>query len=361
MKFSVIIPCFNHAHFIDESISSLISQTYANWEAIIINDGSVDDTAEIADSWCKKDTRIKLISTANNGLSSARNTGIEFSTGEIISLLDADDKYEPNHLSLLIHEFYQKSDIVFTGYTYFSISTTIQHTVRLDEGINFSNILYGNIVPPVAVAFRRSILNISGYFDTSLKSAEDWDLWIRCLKVGASLGISKEPSALYRISANSMSRQFSTMYEALKNVSIQAYTFDCRISIDYSLNKNLVSFNFDSIKKHLLLCIGVAIVQNKISVAIDIFKKEMETFNLTFNSNDFKYFCSYLSFRYYISKDDLTWIFETLHPQFLSFFTQLSLPGLDINKTMNQVFSIHNKIRNKQKWGFISPLVNRIS
>jgi hypothetical protein len=205
------------------------------------------------------------------------------------------------------------------------------------------------------------MLKIAGTFDTSLKSAEDWDLWIRFFKVGSLLGISENSSALYRISANSMSRQFLTMYEALKNVSIQAYTFDFRISIDYPLNKNIFSYNFDSIKKHLLLCIGVAIVQNKISLAIDIFKKEMETFNLTFNSNDFKYFCSYLSFRYHVSKEDLKWVFETLHPQFLAFFQELKLPGLDINDTMSVVFSIHNKLRNKQKWGLLSPLVNRIS
>jgi glycosyltransferase involved in cell wall biosynthesis len=361
LKVSIIIPCFNQAQYLDEAISSLIFQTFSNWEAIIVNDGSTDNTIEIAEYWCRKDDRVKIVSTLNKGLAYARNIGIELTSGEYIALLDSDDKYQLNHLESLLSIFNKGSDIVFTGYTYFDNTTNVHYSVQLDKSTKFEEILHGNIVPPVAVAFRRSVLNMSGYFDTSLKSAEDWDLWIRCLKVGASLGISKEPSALYRISANSMSRQFSTMYEALKNVSIQAYTFDCRISIDYPLNKNIVSINFDSIKKHLLLCIGVAIVQNKISFAIDIFKNEMVTFNLTFKSNDFKYFCSYLSFRYHVSKDDLKWVFETLHPQFLSFFTQLSLPGLDINKTMKEVFSIHNKIQIKQQWGFLSPLVNRIS
>ncbi len=361
MKFSIIIPSYNHGIFLTDSIKSLISQSYTNWEAIIVNDGSIDNTIEIGNYWCKKDSRIKLISVSNNGLSSARNTGIEFSTGEYIALLDADDKYKFNHLESLLNFFQTGSDIVFTSYTYFSNSTNINHTVSLNKSIIFSQILDGNIVPPVAVAFKRSIFEFSGGFDTSLKSAEDWDLWIRCYKIGCCLGISEDSSAYYRISPNSMSRQFLTMYEALKNVSLQAYAIDYRISIEHLLNRSLANQNFESIKNNLLLCIGVAILQNKNSIAVDLFRQEMEMFQFKFKSTDFKYLCSYLSFRYHVSKEDLKWVFETLHPQFLAFFHELKLPGLDINDTMSVVFSIHNKIRNKQKWGLFSTLVNRIS
>jgi glycosyltransferase involved in cell wall biosynthesis len=339
----------------------LISQSYTNWEAIIVNDGSTDNTIEIGDYWCKKDSRIKLISVSNNGLSSARNTGIEFSTGEYIALLDADDKYKFTHLESLLNVFQNGSDIVFTGYTYFSDSTLINHSVRLNKSLNFQQILDGNIVPPVAVAFKRDFFNLSSGFDTSLKSAEDWDLWIQFYKLGCCLGISEDSSALYRISPNSMSRQFLTMYQALKNVSLQAYVIDSRISIEYPLNKTLELQNFESIKKNLLLCVGVAILQNKNSIAIDLFRRDMEMFKFTFVNTDFKYLCSYLSFRYHVSKEDLTWVFKSLHPQFLAFFQELSLPGINIKDTMKEVFSIHNKIRNKQKWGFLSPLVNRIS
>lgn len=361
MKYSIIIPCYNHGIFLTDSINSLISQSYNNWEAIIINDGSTDNTIEIADYWCKKDSRIKLISVSNNGLSSARNTGINYSTGEYIALLDADDKFEFNHLQSLLNVFQAGSDIVFTGYKYFSDSTLINHSVRLNKSINFQHILDGNIVPPVAVAFKRSIFEFSGGFDTSLKSAEDWDLWIRFYKIGFCLGISDESSALYRISPNSMSRHFLTMYEALKNVSLQAYSIDYRISLEFPLNRSISHNNFDSIKKNLLLCLGVAILQNKISIAVDLFKRETEMFDFDFEIGDFKYLCSYLSFRYHVSKEDLNWVFETLHPQFFVFFQELNLPELDIKDTMKEVFSIHYKIRNKYKWGILSPLVNRIS
>ena len=361
MKFSVIIPCYNHGIFLSDAINSLITQSYNNWEAIIVNDGSTDRTLEISNYWCNKDSRVKLISVSNNGLSSARNVGIKNSTGELIAMLDADDKYEFNHLQSILNVFQTGFEIVFTGYKYFSDTTFINHSVLLSKSINFQQILDGNIVPPVAVAFKRSIFEFSGGFDTSLKSAEDWDLWIRLYKIGSSLGISEESSALYRISPNSMSRQFLIMYDALKSVSIQAYSFDDRISIEHPLNKTYINKNSDSIKKNLLLCLGVAILQNKNSIAINLIRREIEIFQFTFKSTDFKYLCSYLSFRYHVSKIDLKWVFEILYPQFLAFFKELNLPDLDINKTMKEVFSIHNKILNKQKWGFLSPLVNRIS
>jgi len=361
LTFSIIIPCFNQGQFLDDSIFSLISQSYTNWEAIIVNDGSTDKTVEIADKWIKKDSRIKLVSQSNNGLSSARNSGIEFSSGEYIALLDADDKYEKDHLLSLLPFFQQGCDVVFTGYSYFSSTKAINHSVRLNKSINFDQILHGNIVPPVAVAFKRSIIQISGGFDESLNSAEDWDLWIRFYKIGASLSISEDPTVHYRISDNSMSRQFLTMYKSLKHVSMQAYDIDTRISTQHLLNKNLPITPFDSIKKHLLLCLGVGILQNKKSIAIDLLKQEMNAFQLSFNYCDFRYLCSYLSFRYHVSRQDLNWVFSTLYPQFHDFFTELNLPGLNIEKAMNEVFSIHMKQSVKQKWGFLSPIVNRFS
>jgi hypothetical protein len=360
LKISIIIPCFNQAQYLDEAISSLILQTFSNWEAIIVNDGSTDNTIEIADYWCKKDDRLQIVTYSNKGLSSARNSGIELTSGEYIALLDSDDKYQFNHLESLLSVFNTGSDIVFTGYTYFKNASEVHYSVQLNEYTKFEEILHGNIVPPVAVAFRRSILKNSGAFDTSLRSAEDWDLWIRCFKTGSKLGISKGSSVFYRISNNSMSRQFLTMYESLKNVSLQAYAIDPRISFDHPLNKNYEN-KFNSIKKHLLLCLGVAIIQNKKSLAINILRQEMEVFQLKFKSKDFKYFCSYLSFRYHVSKDDLNWVFETLYPQYFDFFQELRLPELNIKDSMREVFSIHTKIRNKQRWGFLSPLINRFS
>ena len=361
MLFSVIIPCYNQAHFLNEALSSLVAQKYSNWEAIIVNDGSIDNTFEVSDAWCKKDSRIKYISTSNNGLSAARNTGINFSDGEYISLLDADDKYAVTHLESMSKILNDGFDIVFSGYSYFTDNLPNCHTVHLDKDLQFQQILKGNLVPPVSVALKKSVLLQTGGFDVFLKSAEDWDLWIRIYKVNARLGISDSATAFYRISSNSMSRQFLIMYNSLKHVFLQAHQLDLRLSPDFLRNRENKHISFDPIKRYLLMCLGVAIVQNKISTALDIFRQETAEFGINYTPEDFRLMCSYLSFRYNISKSDVKWVFLKLYPRFKDFFNQLDVSGLDKEKALSEVFSIHQKKLVRLKWGFLSPIVNRLS
>ena len=88
---SIIIPCYNHAQYLDVTLSSVINQTFSNWECIIVNNGSEDDTKIIAAKWCEKDSRFKYVEQENKGVSAARNKGIRISKGEFILPLDADD------------------------------------------------------------------------------------------------------------------------------------------------------------------------------------------------------------------------------------------------------------------------------
>ena len=95
---SIIVPCYNQAHFLNEVLQSVLDQSYSNWECIIVNDGSPDNTEEIALVWCTKDKRFRYVKKENGGLSSARNAGITISQGEYILPLDADDKIYPSYL-----------------------------------------------------------------------------------------------------------------------------------------------------------------------------------------------------------------------------------------------------------------------
>jgi hypothetical protein len=232
----------------------------------------------------------------------------------------------------------------------------------LDSKLNFNRILSGNIVPPVAVIFRSSMLNLTGLLDTSLISTgtEDWDLWIRFYKIGAKLGIVKNATAFYRISNDSMSRQFITMYNALKTVSLRVYKFDSRISSQYIYNTEDIKLSEQSIKRSLLMCLGVGIVQEKYDSAADLFKIENDIFGFKYIPSDFRFMCSYLNFRYYNSKKDIDWVFYVLKPRFQKFLNEINLEGINKKEALNEIFAIHNKIRNKQKWGFLSPLVNRL-
>ena len=89
--FSIIIPCYNQAHFLPDCLESLVNPSFSNWEAIVVNDGSTDNTNEVAKSYCLKDNRIRIIQKENGGLSSARNKGIENANGSRLIFLDSDD------------------------------------------------------------------------------------------------------------------------------------------------------------------------------------------------------------------------------------------------------------------------------
>jgi glycosyltransferase involved in cell wall biosynthesis len=97
---SVVIPCYNHAGFLAKAVESVVNQTFTDWECIIVNDGSHDDTAQVAESltWKYLDKKINIITQANHGLPTARNAGIKASKGRYILPLDADDLIHPEML-----------------------------------------------------------------------------------------------------------------------------------------------------------------------------------------------------------------------------------------------------------------------
>lgn len=359
--FSIIIPCYNQAHFLQDSLSGVLAQSFQDWEAIVVNDGSSDNTNQLASEWIAKDSRIKLFTQPNQGLSAARNAGIQVSTGKYIALLDADDKFGSEYLSQAVIHLDQGSDLVFCGYTYFNAGGSIHKQVSLSPHLDFSEILSRNLLPPVSVTFNKKVLDLTGNFDTSLKSAEDWDLWIRMYKCDVRLSVIPECLVYYRISADSMSRQAFMMYAALKKVAHRSLIADPRlsgcnnlsISGRYSLTENL--------KKSLMLCMGVAVIQGRIHDAVEFIRNEAEACNMTFVPEDFASMCSYLSFRYSVNDDDINWVFQTLMPQFDQFFIELNWPGLDKSKSLQYVFAIHRKIRNRKKWGIFSPLINQFS
>lgn len=102
---SIIVPCYNQAEYLDECLQSVLDQTYYNWECIIVNDGSSDNTEIVAQQWLNKDGRFKYSAKENAGLSLARNTGIANTNGEFILPLDADDKIGKDYCTKAIEVF----------------------------------------------------------------------------------------------------------------------------------------------------------------------------------------------------------------------------------------------------------------
>ena len=203
---SIIVPCYNHAHFLDEALQSVLNQTYLNWECIIVNDGSPDNTEQVAQKWCKKDNRFSYIEKKNGGLSSARNAGIKISHGEFILPLDADDILHELFLSKLVPVLEKnKSLAIVSCYSkfFFFKKENIVHELK-PVGTTYHAILFENSLIATSLYRKKCWEEVSGYDENMKNGFEDWEFWIAITKSGWNYEIVEEFLFFYRKQKNSM-------------------------------------------------------------------------------------------------------------------------------------------------------------
>lgn len=207
-KVSIITPLYNGERFVAKTIESVLAQTYQDWEMIVVNDGSKDNGPSIVEEYCKKDSRIQLVSQPNGGSAAARNNGIRRASGRYIALLDADDVWMPFFLESQLALMNEKNAVLVYG----------SH-LRIDE--NDKEILKPFIVPD-KVDYRAmlktcSISCLTGLYDTkpygkvylredfrSLR--DDYVFWLEIIKkCGIAYG-NKRVVGAYRILGHSTSR-----------------------------------------------------------------------------------------------------------------------------------------------------------
>lgn len=209
-KVSVIMPSFNAAQTICVAVESVLGQTFQNWELLVINDGSTDNTLDVMAQF--NDRRISLITQVNQGVAAARNAGLKQASGEYIAFLDSDDLWLPAKLEKQVSLLAQSGDclgLVYTKHRGFTEDPSRSFSMDVDASIGYDNdlhrLLIMDYVPTLTVMMRASLISEIGYFREDLRGTEDWDYWIRAVKFS---GISRvnEELALYRISQNSLSR-----------------------------------------------------------------------------------------------------------------------------------------------------------
>ncbi|MDN3676705.1 glycosyltransferase family 2 protein [Flavobacterium paronense] len=201
---SVIIPCYNQAHFLSDALHSILEQTYNNWECIIVNDGSPDNTETIAQDWCKKDDRFKYLYKENGGLSSARNYGINVAKGEYIVTLDADDKYEKTFLSKGVEILDNNKKIgVVSSWGYRFVGTVYSELFKPD-GKNLNDFLFKNAAIGTSLFRKQCWIEVQGYDENMKRGYEDWEFYIRVGKKGWEIKIIEEPLFFYRQNPVSM-------------------------------------------------------------------------------------------------------------------------------------------------------------
>ncbi len=209
-KVSVIIPAYNAMTYFPKTIESVLQQTFTDFEVIIVNDGSSDGIEEWVNTIT--DNRVKLISQKNQGAATARNTGIAHAKGEYIAFLDSDDLWEPSKLEKQVYCLENNPDIglVYAWISSIDANGNSRGKIYANhiEGNVWEKLIEENIVRSCSAAMlRRECFEKLGVFDTNLKFAEDWEMWIR-IATSYSFAVIKEPLVCYRHHPNNKSRNY---------------------------------------------------------------------------------------------------------------------------------------------------------
>lgn len=202
---SIITPCYNGEKYISETIESVIAQTYLNWEMIIVDDGSVDNSAEVVNRYISKDPRIKLIQQANAGSAAARNNGIRRAEGQYIALLDADDLWHSDFLKKQI-AFMKNKDAICVCCSYRRIdeqSKEIMHPTYAKEVITTKDMRVMNYIGCLSGLYDTT-RHGKIYLKESLKSIrDDYAYWYDIVALENRAYGNNEILADYRVLSNS--------------------------------------------------------------------------------------------------------------------------------------------------------------
>ena len=215
VKVSVIIPAYNQANYLRSAIQSVLDQTWTDFEILVVDDGSTDETADIANALT--DERVQYIYQDNKGLSAARNTGIKHSAGKYLTYLDSDDQFLPEKLEVLVNVLEENPHFGFAAGQAIPIdedNLPIGEIFDIPLPDDSSQLLLGNPLHVGSVMVERSWQEIAGLFDETLRSYEDWDMWLRLARAGCLMAWVARPVSLYRFHRHQMTRQGKQMTTA---------------------------------------------------------------------------------------------------------------------------------------------------
>jgi glycosyltransferase involved in cell wall biosynthesis len=212
---SVIIPCYRQGHWLATAVQAALGQTHPRVEVVVVNDGSDDNTDEVAQGYSD---RIQYVSQSNRGLAAARNAGVRVSAGELLHFLDSDDSLHPDAIRNLVAAASDTHPLVGMGWRPFETDPNVPTGADVlpppPDQLHRAMLTacYG---PPHNFLIGRQIFEQVGGFDERMRGCADWDLWLRLLFAGATPNTTPFVGALYRQSPNQMSRHEMHMAEEL--------------------------------------------------------------------------------------------------------------------------------------------------
>lgn len=207
-KVSIILPAYNTARYLKESLDSVLRQSYTNFELIALNDGSTDTTGDILDQYAASDTRIVVVHQDNIGLVKTLNKGINLAKGELIARIDGDDPWMDDKLLEQVNCFNEDPSLVLSGGGFEIINTDGYYLETVmpplfDEDIR-RTLYLRNTFGHSAVVFKKEAAIQAGLYSSDHGPTEDYDLWIRLAKIGTVSNLPR-PIYRYRINLNGIS------------------------------------------------------------------------------------------------------------------------------------------------------------
>ena len=211
---SVVIPTYNYAHFIAETIESVLAQTYPNMEVIVVDDASTDDTVDVIERFGGSGIQYVRHST-NKGLAGARNTGIEHASGAFITFIDSDDMMLPQNVEAKAQMLVEHPEIEIAHGNVeimdedgmvLGVGNIHPQESWLPQALLLERLLFGNPFYASAAMLRLTAYDLPGTYREKLRHAEDWDMWLR-MACFHSAGYQHEPLVRHRLHRRSLRRQ----------------------------------------------------------------------------------------------------------------------------------------------------------
>lgn len=219
---SIVVPCFNQAHWLPEALASVLAQSYTDWECIVVDDGSTDETSPVAAGWQRRDPRFRQVQQANKGLAAARNAGIAAAKGSFILPLDADDKISLHYLTsaLLAFDSDPALQVVYGQAEYFG-----EKQGRWNLPVyGWPGILLENAIYCSALYRKTDWERVGGYNEAIRDGLEDWDFWISILDANSRVLQLPEVVFYYRQRQGSMfANLFTGQEEKLQAAFARVY------------------------------------------------------------------------------------------------------------------------------------------
>jgi glycosyltransferase involved in cell wall biosynthesis len=298
---SVIIPSYNYGFVIAETIASLQRQTVSDWEAIIVDDGSGDNTEAVVKPLVEQDSRIVYIKQINAGVSAARNRAMKLAKGKFIQFLDADDLLTPQKLEIHVNYLLEHpaESIVFGDIRFFMHATPRKMQYSMDGAatgeLNSTSLVASeavermfthNIVAICAPLFRREVMYAVGLYDELLTSLEDWEYWFRAAIKGYGFSYLHDDRAwaLIRVHKTSLSWNWDNMTANRRRLRDNMHKYISDLLVDEKEKQRLLKKNEES----AILYLGFSVFMN--IKFYDVWWGVKNAVRWSYKFNEYRYF-----------------------------------------------------------------------